>query len=96
MPPSLHQHFSNTPTLCPNITIAVAFVEMYTYTPLCDRQIRVAILHPGRFDDEITVSFDVADFAPKERPQYEALSYVWGIQKSPPYLSPNLSHSLFK
>jgi hypothetical protein len=44
-------------------------------------QIRVVELVPGRWNDAIncnmrTVSLD-------EQPSYEALSYVWGIRKTP-------------
>lgn len=55
---------------------------MYGYTQLLNRQIRVAILHHGKFDDEISVSFEVVKLAQDMPFQYEALSYVWGTEKS--------------
>ena len=52
----------------------------YQYQPLHDdgSYIRLVTIHPGTFDDSISVSLDGAKFAQEPPLQYEALSYVWG------------------
>ncbi|KAI9150003.1 HET-domain-containing protein [Paramyrothecium foliicola] len=52
------------------------------YAPLQPREIRIATLAPGSFDNEITISFSHAPFSPGAPPLYEALSYTWGVETS--------------
>ncbi|KAI1476437.1 HET-domain-containing protein [Daldinia eschscholtzii] len=54
----------------------------YCYSPLSGQNhIRHATLHPGRFEDNIFISFQTSPFSNTTSP-YEALSYVWGSDKS--------------
>lgn len=48
------------------------------YEPLIhgESQVRLLTLHPGQFDEDIRCSLHTASLTSK--PQYEALSYVWG------------------
>jgi hypothetical protein len=39
-------------------------------------QIRLLVLHPGDWEDQICCDFEVVSL--KDRPKYAALSYVWG------------------
>ncbi|KAI6091906.1 HET-domain-containing protein [Hypoxylon rubiginosum] len=53
----------------------------YRYTPLPgNNYIRLATIHPGKFKDDIVVSFQTLPFP---GPKYEALSYAWGSKKNP-------------
>jgi len=45
--------------------------------------IRLAKLHPGKFEDDISLTLQLATFDPHNPPKYEALSYVWGSPLSP-------------
>src|SRR5687768_6221325 len=56
--------------------------EAYTYTGLQAREIRIATLDPGDFDDEISIRFSHAPLNPDTPPLYEALSYTWGVATS--------------
>ncbi|XXG96583.1 hypothetical protein Hte_002870 [Hypoxylon texense] len=52
----------------------------YRYTPLPgNNYIRLATIHPGKFEDDIIVSFRTVPFP---GPTYEALSYTWGSKKN--------------
>ncbi|KAI1464976.1 HET-domain-containing protein [Daldinia caldariorum] len=54
----------------------------HRYSPLSGRKhIRLAIIHPGKFEDEIFISFQTSEFPDTTSP-YEALSYVWGSDNS--------------
>lgn len=51
----------------------------YTYSPLETGQIRLLVLNPGAFNDDIYISLcahDLGDSGTRE--SYEAVSYVWG------------------
>jgi hypothetical protein len=70
-----------------------------------DREIRIAVLQPGTFDDPLVVHFDRRDLAvltplvlkasmmltvqKKGYPAYEALSYVWGSEEDPSHVKVN-------
>jgi hypothetical protein len=47
--------------------------------PLGPREIRLLELHPGKPDDPIRCSILVASLGSNPPPQYEALSYTWGL-----------------
>ncbi|KAI1805659.1 HET-domain-containing protein [Daldinia bambusicola] len=54
----------------------------YRYSPLSGRNhIRLATIHPGKFEDDIFISFQTSEF-PDTASSYEALSYVWGSDNS--------------
>lgn len=56
----------------------------YKYEPLPGiNYIRRAKLHPGTFEDAIVISLEVVPFSEDQRPEYEALSYVWGSAEQP-------------
>lgn len=40
--------------------------------------IRRVKLHPGNLEEAIVISLEVVPFSEDQRPEYEALSYVWG------------------
>ncbi|KAF3059753.1 Heterokaryon incompatibility protein 6, OR allele [Daldinia childiae] len=64
-------------------------MEHYCHDPLPGQgYIRLATIHPGKFEDDIVVSFHTSTF-PNNTLPYEALSYVWGSDKShtPIYIS---------
>jgi len=46
-------------------------------------QIRLLTLHPGAFNDEISVTLHKATLSTNSPNTYEALSYVWGSEKDP-------------
>ncbi|KAI0851771.1 HET-domain-containing protein [Daldinia vernicosa] len=53
----------------------------YRYDPLPGQHyIRLATIHPGKFNDKIAISFHTSKF-PNNILPYEALSYVWGSKK---------------
>lgn len=54
------------------------------YTPLVNpvAEVRVAVLQPGVYDDEICIRFQIRALQ-DTLPQYEALSYVWGSGNNP-------------
>ncbi|KAI0122094.1 HET-domain-containing protein [Daldinia grandis] len=53
----------------------------YRYDPLPGQDyIRLATIHPGKFEDDIVISFHTSTF-PNDILPYEALSYVWGSEK---------------
>ncbi|KAF3038859.1 hypothetical protein E8E12_008434 [Didymella heteroderae] len=54
-----------------------------------DREIRIAVLQPGTFDDPIIVQFVRRELA-RAAPAYEALSYVWGPEDDPSHVEVNL------
>ncbi|KAK4161022.1 heterokaryon incompatibility protein-domain-containing protein [Cladorrhinum sp. PSN259] len=43
--------------------------------------IRILTLLPGSFDDDLVVRLHATNLSQTNRPQYEALSYVWGLPK---------------
>lgn len=45
--------------------------------------IRRVKLRPGNLDDAIVISLDVVPFSEDGKPEYEALSYVWGSPEQP-------------
>ncbi|KAI1404053.1 HET-domain-containing protein [Hypoxylon fuscum] len=58
----------------------------YRYSPLpgeSNRYIRLATIHPGKFEDDIVVSFHISPFPGDGSSRYEALSYAWGSKKDP-------------
>lgn len=55
---------------------ALSFHGVYTPLSVERREIRVALLHPGRWSDE--VSCELSTVSLDDGPVYEALSYVWG------------------
>ncbi|KAI0180932.1 heterokaryon incompatibility protein-domain-containing protein [Hypoxylon sp. FL1284] len=53
----------------------------YRHAPLPGNKcIRLATIHPGSFNDDVVVSFQTVAFP---GPEYEALSYVWGLKEDP-------------
>lgn len=58
---------------------------MPPYTPIhsSDREIRLLQLAPGSYNDRLVITLIPAYLKNSPPPQYEALSYVWGIEKSP-------------
>jgi hypothetical protein len=56
----------------------------FTRLPLDDgcQEIRLIRLLPGAFDDDIQVEIFHEPLSEERIPEYEALSYVWGLQKS--------------
>ncbi|KAI4866865.1 HET-domain-containing protein [Hypoxylon rubiginosum] len=55
----------------------------YRYTPLPgNNYIRLATIHPGKFEDDIVISFRTLPF-PGPEYEYEALSYAWGSKEDP-------------
>lgn len=52
----------------------------YRYSPLTFQkpEIRLATLHPGQVSDNIVISLDSHKFSDNHKPNYEAVSYVWG------------------
>ncbi|KAH9986835.1 heterokaryon incompatibility protein-domain-containing protein [Xylariaceae sp. FL0662B] len=54
-------------------------MEKYRYSPLSnDDSIRLAIIQPGKFHDDIILGLVESAFTTKTPPRYEALSYAWG------------------
>jgi Heterokaryon incompatibility protein (HET) len=56
----------------------------YVYLPLDDqaKEIRVVTLHPGIFSEEIRISLENVILSTDNRPDFEALSYVWGSTRN--------------
>ncbi|KAH6612465.1 heterokaryon incompatibility protein-domain-containing protein [Boeremia exigua] len=50
-----------------------------------DREIRVAVLEPGSFEDPIVVRF-ILRILEDDAPVYQALSYVWGSNDNPSHV----------
>jgi hypothetical protein len=46
-------------------------------------EIRLAILAPGDYDDDIVIQLQIESLSGHTKPEYEALSYVWGTIESP-------------
>ncbi|KKY36372.1 putative ankyrin and het domain protein [Diaporthe ampelina] len=64
--------------------IQLQSAEVYEYEPLPGiNYIRRVKLHPGTFEEAIVVSLEVVPFSEDQRPEYEALSYVWGSAEQP-------------
>lgn len=64
--------------------IQLQAAAVYEYEPLPGiNYIRRARLHPGSFEEAIVISLDVVPFSEDQRPEYEALSYVWGSPEQP-------------
>lgn len=64
--------------------IQLSSAAVYEYEPLPGVDyIRRVRLHPGPFEDAVVVSLEVVPFSEDERPEYEALSYVWGSPDQP-------------
>ncbi|KAI0105054.1 heterokaryon incompatibility protein-domain-containing protein [Nemania sp. FL0031] len=62
--------------------------NQYIYRPITTRQIRVAEIYPGEFDDPIAITLHhecfLTDDGTEAHPMpYEALSYVWGSKENP-------------
>ncbi|KAI1500260.1 HET-domain-containing protein [Biscogniauxia marginata] len=66
----------------------------YKYSPIQARtppralpngrnRIRLLTLLPGVFAEDIVVTLKIAELNAKSPPEYEALSYVWGLEKDP-------------
>jgi hypothetical protein len=52
----------------------------YNYSPLpSDSSFRVIELLPGKFEDEVRLQLQIADWS--SPPTYEAISYAWGDAK---------------
>ena len=56
----------------------------YNYQPLPEGSIRLVELLAGEKDDELRCSVETVRL--KDRPEYEAVSYVWGPRDPPVYL----------
>ncbi|KAG6357071.1 hypothetical protein INS49_014948 [Diaporthe citri] len=57
---------------------------VYKYDPLPGiNYIQRVKLYPGTFEEAIVISLDVVPFSEDQRPEYEALSYVWGSPEQP-------------
>ncbi|KAI1144510.1 HET-domain-containing protein [Hypoxylon sp. FL0543] len=55
----------------------------YRYSPLPGKDyIRLATIHPGRFEDDVVVSLQTSLFPRDGSLRYEALSYTWGSRKN--------------
>lgn len=64
--------------------IQLRTAAVYEYVPLPGiNYIRRVNLHPRSLDDAVVISLDVVPFSEGERPEYEALSYVWGSPEQP-------------
>jgi hypothetical protein len=61
----------------------------WQYTPLQAEEIRLLVLDPGRGPDDLSGSILVTRYDPENNhvPRYEALSYTWGDQTNPDYIS---------
>lgn len=60
----------------------------YTYQPLpSPHSIRVATILPGSFDDDITVLLSTHSFIRDSMPQYDAISYAWGLDADKPLIN---------
>ncbi|KAL7905894.1 heterokaryon incompatibility protein domain-containing protein [Trichoderma velutinum] len=63
--------------------------QQYRYTPLQSnggtkaKSIRLLVIHPARFNDDICLDLYESTIDTKNTPQYEALSYVWGPKEDP-------------
>ncbi|KAF8857463.1 hypothetical protein BDZ45DRAFT_690939 [Acephala macrosclerotiorum] len=58
-------------------------MEDYCYEQLLDgHAIRLAVIHPGQFEDSLEVNHHTAPFKTDDPQQYEALSYCWGSAQS--------------
>lgn len=58
---------------------ALKSADSFYSTFLSDKDIRLLVLHPGRFDDEVHVHMEHVTLG-TQHPNYEALSYTWGNQ----------------
>ncbi|KAI0386961.1 heterokaryon incompatibility protein-domain-containing protein [Hypomontagnella monticulosa] len=59
--------------------------EIYRSLELGANQIRLLILHPGKYEDKLNADLRVASLASKGKSvEYDALSYVWGKNSSEP------------
>lgn len=60
---------------------------VYKYDPLPGiNYIRRVKIHPGTFEEAIVISLEVVPFSEDQRPEYEALSYVWGSPEQPEFV----------
>ena len=56
--------------------------NVYQYRQLkTANAIRLLSVLPGSFQDEITVRIEEIELNPRKPPNYEALSYTWGVAK---------------
>lgn len=55
------------------------YAPLLTYEP----HIRIAILAPGHFDDQLVLNLRVERFIDEDALEYEALSYAWGRDAAP-------------
>lgn len=70
-------------------------VAVYEYEPLPGiNYIRRVKLHPGTVDEAIVISLDVVPFSEGQRPEYEALSYVWGSAEQPEIIRVDAKYGL--
>ncbi|KAL8787596.1 MAG: hypothetical protein Q9213_002158 [Squamulea squamosa] len=53
-------------------------IAKYNYEPLPAHNIRLLVLFPGSFGDDIHISLFSAELGIYQQPSYEALSYAWG------------------
>jgi hypothetical protein len=64
---------------------------IYQQNPLSEdanaSEIRVVTLSNGAFDDELVITLRSVILSPETLPQYEALSYVWGLQEQPSHVT---------
>lgn len=59
-------------------------MSTYNYTSLQHpNNLRFITLHPGRLDEDVTISLRESSFDKTSPPYYEALSYVWGSEADP-------------
>lgn len=71
--------------------------ESYSYKPLAqdNSNIRVLLIHPGTFDDEIQVQLMTVPFnGPKRKLPYEAWSYTWGSPEDPKAVQVNVKDAI--
>ena len=54
--------------------------------PVTDKELRLIVLHPGTYNDEIRCDLSIASLSYP----YEALSYTWGLERAPNHETPSI------
>ncbi|KAL8770345.1 MAG: hypothetical protein Q9209_003981 [Squamulea sp. 1 TL-2023] len=58
--------------------VTVPSIDKYNYEPLPAHNIRLLVLCPGSFGDDIHINLFSTELGINQQPSYEALSYAWG------------------